>query len=75
MFVGEKTTTSVRSESLGDNWFKSLVSKEDANVLEHSGKMVLLFEILKMAEALDDKVYEDHFNTKRCLSRCRLELN
>ncbi len=25
--------------------------------MEHSGKMVLLFEVLRMAEDLDDKVY------------------
>ncbi|XP_077360451.1 transcriptional regulator ATRX-like isoform X2 [Festucalex cinctus] len=37
-------------------WFKSMLSQHDANILEHSGKLVLLLEILKTAEALHDKV-------------------
>ncbi|XP_035480151.2 transcriptional regulator ATRX-like isoform X2 [Scophthalmus maximus] len=39
-----------------EGWYESLVSESDAKVLQHSGKMVLLFEILRMAEGLDDKV-------------------
>ncbi|XP_044538874.1 transcriptional regulator ATRX-like [Gracilinanus agilis] len=37
-------------------WYKDFITDSDAQVLEHSGKMVLLFEILKMAEELGDKV-------------------
>lgn len=37
-------------------WFRELVSEGDAGVMEHSGKLVLLFEILQMAEDLQDKV-------------------
>ncbi|XP_053703728.1 transcriptional regulator ATRX-like isoform X3 [Synchiropus splendidus] len=37
-------------------WFKHLLSSTDAQVLEHSGKMVLLFKVLKMAEDINDKV-------------------
>ncbi|XP_034539868.1 transcriptional regulator ATRX-like [Notolabrus celidotus] len=37
-------------------WFSNMVSKRDAKIIEHSGKMVLLFEILRMAEDLGDKV-------------------
>ncbi|XP_043830091.1 transcriptional regulator ATRX-like [Dromiciops gliroides] len=37
-------------------WYKDFITDSDAKVLEHSGKMVLLFEILKMAEELGDKV-------------------
>ncbi|KAM8835846.1 transcriptional regulator ATRX-like isoform 2-T2 [Synchiropus picturatus] len=37
-------------------WFKHLLSSTDAHVLEHSGKMVLLFKVLKMAEDINDKV-------------------
>lgn len=37
-------------------WYKEFVSEEDAEVLTHSGKMVLLFEILRLAEEVDDKV-------------------
>ncbi|KAM3601237.1 uncharacterized protein V6R79_009568 [Siganus canaliculatus] len=43
-------------QSLEKDWFKKLLSEEDAQVLEHSGKMVLLFEILRMADNLGDKV-------------------
>ena len=38
-------------------WFKGMVTEEDAKIMELSGKMVLLFEILRMAEDLGDKVY------------------
>ncbi|KAM4619994.1 transcriptional regulator ATRX-like isoform 2-T2 [Polymixia lowei] len=52
----EKATTSSWPNSLADDWYKNLLSETDANILEHSGKMVLLFEILRMAEELVDKV-------------------
>uniref|UniRef100_A0A4W6FKE0 DNA helicase n=1 Tax=Lates calcarifer TaxID=8187 RepID=A0A4W6FKE0_LATCA len=54
--AGEKATNSSRSQSPNEGWYKSFLSEGDAKILEHSGKMVLLFEILKMAEDLDDKV-------------------
>uniref|UniRef100_A0A3B4UQ36 DNA helicase n=1 Tax=Seriola dumerili TaxID=41447 RepID=A0A3B4UQ36_SERDU len=44
------------SASADEGWYKSLLSEVDAKILEHSGKMVLLFEILRMAEDLGDKV-------------------
>ncbi|XP_061658924.1 transcriptional regulator ATRX-like isoform X1 [Syngnathoides biaculeatus] len=37
-------------------WFKDMLSPHDAKVVEHSGKLVLLFEILRMAEEWNDKV-------------------
>ncbi|XP_030648162.1 ATRX chromatin remodeler, like [Chanos chanos] len=37
-------------------WYQEFVSASDATVLEHSGKMVLLFEILRCAEELQEKV-------------------
>uniref|UniRef100_A0A8C4IIF2 DNA helicase n=1 Tax=Dicentrarchus labrax TaxID=13489 RepID=A0A8C4IIF2_DICLA len=52
----EKATISSPSQSQEAGWFKNLVSERDAKILEHSGKMVLLFEILRMAEELEDKV-------------------
>lgn len=48
---------SLRSQSLDEVWFKNLLSEEDAKIMEHSGKMVLLFEILRQAEEVGDKVY------------------
>ncbi|XP_073335195.1 transcriptional regulator ATRX-like isoform X2 [Pagrus major] len=53
---GEKAAISSSSQSLDEGWFKNLLSEGDAKILEHSGKMVLLFEILRMAEDLQEKV-------------------
>lgn len=38
------------------DWYKEFVVEADSEILEHSGKMVLLFEILRMAEEVEDKV-------------------
>lgn len=54
--AGEKATNSSRSQSPDEGWYRSLLSEEDAKIIEHSGKMVLLFEILRMSEDLEDKV-------------------
>uniref|UniRef100_A0AAQ4NXQ7 DNA helicase n=1 Tax=Gasterosteus aculeatus aculeatus TaxID=481459 RepID=A0AAQ4NXQ7_GASAC len=54
--VEEQATMSSTSQGPGERWFKDLLSEEDAKIMEHSGKMMLLFEILRMAEDLDDKV-------------------
>ncbi|KAJ7310540.1 hypothetical protein JRQ81_007465 [Phrynocephalus forsythii] len=51
-----KTTSSSNPGSPAPDWYKDFVTDADAEVLEHSGKMVLLFEILRMAEELGDKV-------------------
>ncbi|XP_038603795.1 transcriptional regulator ATRX isoform X2 [Tachyglossus aculeatus] len=51
-----KATSSSNPGSPAPDWYKDFVSDADAEVLEHSGKMVLLFEILRMAEELGDKV-------------------
>lgn len=53
---GSQTASSSNSQSPNQSWFSSLLSEEDAKVMEHSGKMVLLFEILRMAENIGDKV-------------------
>ncbi|KAL0994246.1 hypothetical protein UPYG_G00119790 [Umbra pygmaea] len=53
---GVRASTSFRPDSPAADWYKQMVGDSDANVLEHSGKMVLLFEILRLAEELDDKV-------------------
>ncbi|XP_072520399.1 transcriptional regulator ATRX isoform X2 [Salminus brasiliensis] len=37
-------------------WYKEFVTEADAEILDHSGKIVLLFEILRMAEEVEDKV-------------------
>lgn len=50
-------TVSSRPEVPGEGWYKDMLCEGDAKILEHSGKMVLLFEILRMAEELGDKVY------------------
>uniref|UniRef100_A0A8C5HRM7 DNA helicase n=1 Tax=Gouania willdenowi TaxID=441366 RepID=A0A8C5HRM7_GOUWI len=38
------------------DWHREFVTDADAEILEHSGKMTVLFEILRMAEEVDDKV-------------------
>uniref|UniRef100_A0A8D3CJT7 DNA helicase n=1 Tax=Scophthalmus maximus TaxID=52904 RepID=A0A8D3CJT7_SCOMX len=38
------------------DWHREFVVEADAEILEHSGKMTLLFEILRMAEEVEDKV-------------------
>ncbi|XP_072230790.1 transcriptional regulator ATRX-like [Leuresthes tenuis] len=48
--------TGLRLQSANECWYKNLLSESDAKIMEHSGKMVLLFEILRMAEDLGDKV-------------------
>ncbi|XP_043830303.1 transcriptional regulator ATRX isoform X6 [Dromiciops gliroides] len=52
----ESKTSSSNPGSPAPDWYKDFVTDADAEVLEHSGKMVLLFEILRMAEELGDKV-------------------
>nr|XP_020836425.1 transcriptional regulator ATRX-like [Phascolarctos cinereus] len=58
MVKKEKRRTTYFSNPGGTSprWYKDFITDSDAKVLEHSGKMVLLFEILKMAEELGDKV-------------------
>ncbi|XP_053180071.1 transcriptional regulator ATRX isoform X1 [Scomber japonicus] len=38
------------------DWHKEFVAEADAEILEHSGKMVILFEIMRMAEEVEEKV-------------------
>ncbi|XP_069468686.1 transcriptional regulator ATRX [Ambystoma mexicanum] len=52
----ETKATSSTPESPTADWYKEFVTEADAEVLEHSGKMTLLFEILRMAEELGEKV-------------------
>lgn len=43
--------------TVNKRWFRNLLTEADAKIMEHSGKMVLLFKILRMAEELEEKVY------------------
>uniref|UniRef100_A0A8C1JSZ3 DNA helicase n=1 Tax=Cyprinus carpio TaxID=7962 RepID=A0A8C1JSZ3_CYPCA len=53
----DKIISSDRSPgSPSPDWYKEFVTEADSEILEHSGKMVLLFEILRMAEELEEKV-------------------
>ncbi|KAL1766410.1 transcriptional regulator ATRX isoform X4, partial [Sigmodon hispidus] len=51
-----KASSTSNPSSPAPDWYKDFVTDADAEVLEHSGKMVLLFEILRMAEEIGDKV-------------------
>ncbi|MGH0177101.1 UNVERIFIED_CONTAM: hypothetical protein FKN15_074300 [Acipenser sinensis] len=51
-----KPTSSSGPGSPSPDWHKEFVTEADAEILQHSGKMVLLFEILRMAEEVGDKV-------------------
>ncbi|XP_062380077.1 transcriptional regulator ATRX [Sardina pilchardus] len=44
------------SSSYSPDWYKDFVTDKDAEILEHSGKVSLLFQILRMAEETDEKV-------------------
>ncbi|TMS17804.1 Transcriptional regulator ATRX [Larimichthys crocea] len=54
--VEEPRPTSSAPGSPTPDWHKEFVTEADAEILEHSGKITLLFEILRMAEEVDDKV-------------------
>ncbi|XP_041799426.1 transcriptional regulator ATRX [Chelmon rostratus] len=54
--VEEPQTTGSAPGSPTPDWHKEFVTEADSEILEHSGKMTLLFEILRMAEEVDDKV-------------------
>lgn len=49
-------STSSTPGSPSADWYKEFVTEADAEILEHSGKMALLFEILRMAEEVEEKV-------------------
>ncbi|KAM9728822.1 transcriptional regulator ATRX-like [Menidia menidia] len=50
------SATGPRPPNPDELWYKNLLSGSDITIMEHSGKMVLLFEILRMAEDHGDKV-------------------
>ncbi|TSL89850.1 Transcriptional regulator ATRX [Bagarius yarrelli] len=54
--VEEVRASSSGPGSPSPDWYKEFVTEADAEILEHSGKIVLLFEILRMAEDVEDKV-------------------
>ncbi|XP_076468089.1 uncharacterized protein LOC143298937 isoform X2 [Babylonia areolata] len=43
-------------QAVSDEWWAEYVKEEDQNKMEHSGKLVLLFDILRMCEEIGDKV-------------------
>ena len=52
----ETSNNDVTSRHHVDQWWNKLLTEEDKTCLEHSGKLVLLFEILTLAQQLSDKV-------------------
>lgn len=54
--VEESKATSSTPGSPAADWYKDFVTDADAEILEHSGKITILFEVLRMAEELGEKV-------------------
>ncbi|XP_037637124.1 transcriptional regulator ATRX isoform X2 [Sebastes umbrosus] len=54
--VEETRPASSPTGSPTHDWHREFVVDADGEILEHSGKMILLFEILRMAEEVDEKV-------------------
>lgn len=50
-------------------WFRNLLTEADGKIMEHSGKMVLLFKILRLAVELKEKVYVSFQNPTRRLCK------
>lgn len=53
---GEREVDSPVPQSTTNEWYKSMLSPDDAKNIMHSGKIILLIEILKKAEGLQEKV-------------------
>ncbi|XP_041845424.1 transcriptional regulator ATRX isoform X2 [Melanotaenia boesemani] len=51
-----RATSSAPGSPCSADWHKEFVTEADAEILDHSGKMILLFEILRMAEEVEEKV-------------------
>ncbi|XP_043560921.1 transcriptional regulator ATRX isoform X1 [Chiloscyllium plagiosum] len=51
-----KPSTGSNPGSPAADWYKEFITDADAEILQHSGKMALLFEILYMCEAIAEKV-------------------
>uniref|UniRef100_A0A674N1B1 DNA helicase n=1 Tax=Takifugu rubripes TaxID=31033 RepID=A0A674N1B1_TAKRU len=54
--VEEAPPTGSAPGSPSADWHKEFVTEADAEILEHSGKIMILFEVLRMAEEVEDKV-------------------
>ncbi|XP_075691827.1 transcriptional regulator ATRX [Rhinoderma darwinii] len=50
-----KATSSTPGSPAAD-WYKDFVTDADAEIMDHSGKIMLLFDVLRMAEELGEKV-------------------
>jgi hypothetical protein len=53
---GEPEEVDMGPQPVSDQWWAEYVKPEDEEKLELSGKLVLLFEILRMSEEIGDKV-------------------
>ena len=53
---GESSNDDFLARHHVDQWWNKLLKDEDKTCLEHSGKLVLLFDILTLAQQLGDKV-------------------
>ncbi|XP_051876726.1 transcriptional regulator ATRX isoform X2 [Pristis pectinata] len=51
-----KPSTGSNPGSPAADWYKEFITDADAEIVHHSGKMAILFEILYMSEAIGEKV-------------------
>lgn len=43
-------------QAVSNEWWAQYLTEDDQTKMEHSGKLVLLFDILRMCEEIGDKV-------------------
>lgn len=56
MSGGVETTDDIAARRHVDLWWNKLLTDEDRTCMEHSGKLILLFDILSLAQQMGDKV-------------------
>jgi len=68
---GADSSDDVAARRHVDQWWNNMLTEEDRTCLELSGKLVLLFNILALAQQMGDKVsvflHSSHFSTVHVL--------
>ena len=68
---GADSSDDVAARRHVDQWWNNMLTEDDRTCLELSGKLVLLFNILALAQQMGDKVsvflHSSHFSTVHVL--------